>query len=167
MNWQLEQQLTSLRERAVLLQHQASEATASYEEARLFLDRAGQRLSPDHPLHPLSYNGLVTPEYIAELAKAFEEQELQGREEVEEDRYVAIEEVVLPDDYKGFDVSEWNKKAFDAAAKAESGDIDSLKEQYENSPELRGEHWEHEPQTIRELANVSQEETESVAPQTD
>jgi hypothetical protein len=108
----LERQLVAMHERAIKFAIESAIAKEQYQEARLFVDRAAERLDKDHPLHPLNVHTLDKA-YMAALAQAFSEQDLEATTtDPEVQKYVGMEDVILPDDYNGFDVNKWNEEAF-------------------------------------------------------
>lgn len=124
MSWVLEQQLATLQQEAITAELLALDAQDSWQEAKLFIERAAARLDVNDPLHPLNRNQLLDDEYISQLAAAFEAQEQLQHEtklaEYGED--LGIEDVQLPDEYKGFDIAEWNEKAFEKAEEANANE---------------------------------------------
>lgn len=114
----MKDQLNGLKTRWLAHANEAQRYKELYEEANLFLQRALERLPEGHPLRPDIYPGLVSDQYLSQLAEAFEELDTQSAFDPELDEVVGIEEIYLPDEYKGFNVKEWNDKAFEAADEA-------------------------------------------------
>lgn len=161
----LRQHLEHLRTRWLAHANEAETYKNLYEEANLFVQRAIQRLSEDHPLHPFNYNQLFSDDYARQLAAEFEAQDAESNVDPELEGVVGIDEAPVEDEMilggEHFNISDYNKSLLENANKATTGKVlvpdeevrDKLEEQGYN-PYVKEEDAEEVVQQVKR-GNVS------------
>ena len=127
IQFMLSQHLNQLQTRWLAHADEANKYKNLYEEAKLFVERAMERLPEDHPLHPYNYKNLFSEDYARQLATVFEEQDIAAadKSDPEMDEVVGLQDMPVDDkmdqvvsteegypgqDSETFDVSEYNKQ---------------------------------------------------------